>query len=100
VLTVGINAINFLREMVKSESGRARLAPLLPQLTPRERQVIELRIGLTEEGYLTHKQIGQKALPAPVGPERIRQNESRALRRLRRWDRTLLESSSSDTLED
>ncbi len=52
----------------------------LEQLKPRERRILELRFGLNDGVYKTLDEVGQKL---GVTRERIRQIESKALRRLR-----------------
>lgn len=58
---------------------REQLNAVLHTLTPRERQVIELRYGLNGDPPLTLEEVGEQFC---VTRERIRQIESRALRKL------------------
>ena len=66
------------RRALREEIGRA-----LKQLTPREREVLELRYGLTEdsEAPMTLEQVGKEL---HLSRERARQIEAGALQKLRR----------------
>lgn len=59
---------------------RDDLSEALSHLTPRERNILELRYGLSGESALTLEQIGQRL---SLTRERVRQLESEALRKLR-----------------
>ncbi|MFQ5904255.1 MAG: sigma-70 family RNA polymerase sigma factor, partial [Candidatus Binatia bacterium] len=59
---------------------RQQLGESLASLEPREREVLELRFGLVDGRYWTLEEVGQRF---SVTRERIRQIESRALRKLR-----------------
>lgn len=62
------------------ESLRRQLGESLASLEPRERGVLELRFGLVDGYYWTLEEVGQQF---GVTRERIRQIETRALRKLR-----------------
>ena len=71
----------FEEEMTNSQQNRA-LMDILGQLDPRERDIVMFRYGLGEvDEPLTLEQVGQRF---GVTKERIRQLESRALRKLRK----------------
>ena len=55
------------------------LRGFLETLTPRENQVIKLRFGIDREKPLLLREIGELY---NVGPERIRQIETKALRKM------------------
>jgi RNA polymerase primary sigma factor len=59
---------------------RTEVEALLDTLTPRERRVIQLRFGLIDEHARTLEEVGKRF---GVTRERIRQIESKALRKLR-----------------
>jgi RNA polymerase primary sigma factor len=59
---------------------REEICKALGQLTLRERQVIELRFGLTDDHDHTLEEVGRKL---KVTRERVRQIEERAIRKLR-----------------
>ncbi len=59
---------------------RSEVEALLDTLTPRERRVIQLRFGLIDEHARTLEEVGKRF---GVTRERIRQIESKALRKLR-----------------
>ncbi|MHB8597126.1 MAG: sigma-70 family RNA polymerase sigma factor [Ktedonobacteraceae bacterium] len=59
---------------------REEIRKVLGQLTLRERQVIELRFGLTNDHDYTLEEVGRKL---KVTRERVRQIEERAIRKLR-----------------
>ena len=61
---------------------REAAATMLETLTPREREVLQLRYGLTGEDDHTLEQIGRSF---SLSRERIRQIESKALEKLRTW---------------
>lgn len=75
-------AIKMLRELAKTDEGKSTLEPYISRLNPRERRVIELRIGLTEAGSLTLKCVSEQLC---VSKQRISVNEGKALRRFRNW---------------
>jgi RNA polymerase primary sigma factor len=66
-------------------SKRAREA--LSSLTPREEKVLRMRFGIDEEGEHTLEEVGEKFA---VTRERIRQIETKALRKLRHPSRSRL----------
>ncbi len=57
----------------------ARLQELLDSIDPRESEILRLRFGLDEEEALTLREIGERF---GISRERVRQIESRALRKL------------------
>ncbi|MRG96551.1 sigma-70 family RNA polymerase sigma factor [Polyangium spumosum] len=61
---------------------REAASEMLETLTPREREVLRLRYGLTGEDDHTLEQIGRSF---SLSRERIRQIESKALEKLRTW---------------
>jgi len=61
---------------------REAASAMLETLTPREREVLRLRYGLTGEDDHTLEQIGRSF---SLSRERIRQIESKALEKLRTW---------------
>ncbi|MDI1450736.1 sigma-70 family RNA polymerase sigma factor [Polyangium sp. 6x1] len=67
--------------LVRSRMREAASA-MLETLTPREREVLKLRYGLTGEDDHTLEQIGRSF---SLSRERIRQIESKALEKLRTW---------------
>jgi DNA-directed RNA polymerase sigma subunit (sigma70/sigma32) len=77
----GFEAIKLLREMVQIEEGRRILESYLAQLNPRQKTVLELRIGLTDAGCLTLKQVAQHFGISSI--EMIRRNEWQACRTIR-----------------
>jgi RNA polymerase primary sigma factor len=64
---------------------RAQVESVLNTLSPRERRVVELRFGLEGDRLYTLSEIGQEL---GVTRERIRQIETKALRKLRHPSRT------------
>lgn len=66
-------------EVAEGESLRATLLGMLDDLDERSREVILLRFGLTGEDVMTLEEVGQNF---GVTRERIRQIESKAMRRL------------------
>ncbi len=68
-------------EEMALELFREPMQELLGALTPREKRVIELRFGIEDGHARTLKQVG---LELSLTPERIRQIEATALRKLRR----------------
>ncbi|MFN4067478.1 MAG: RNA polymerase sigma factor, RpoD/SigA family [Thermosynechococcus sp.] len=71
-------------EVIMRESLRTTLKQLLSDLSPRERQVMELRYGLGEQPALEMAEI---AALLGLSRERIRQIEHRALQKLRQPQR-------------
>jgi len=67
-------------ETISAEDLRAQLQDILESLSPREREVLTLRFGLEDGRPHTLEEVGQKF---GVTRERIRQIESKALRKLR-----------------
>jgi RNA polymerase sigma factor (sigma-70 family) len=68
------------RDMIRREMDR-RLANAIERLTPKERQVVEGRFGLSGEACATLKEIGERM---NLSRERVRQIEAEARRSLRR----------------
>jgi len=64
---------------------RIEVEDVLNTLTPRERRVLQLRFGLIDERELTLQEVGQRL---GVTRERIRQIETKALRKLRHPSRS------------
>ncbi len=64
---------------------RVEVDNLLDTLTPRERRVLQLRFGLFDERQRTLEEVGQRL---GVTRERIRQIETKALRKLRQPSRS------------
>ncbi len=64
----------------------------IQKLTPREREILELRLGLRDETPLSLAEVGDKL---GITRERVRQLEDRALRRLC----ILREEPKADTLK-
>ena len=67
-------------DTISAEDLRAQLQDILETLSPREREVLTLRFGLEDGRPHTLEEVGQKF---GVTRERIRQIESKALRKLR-----------------
>jgi RNA polymerase primary sigma factor len=67
-------------EVASGELLREQVHSALDQLTPREREVLEMRFGLTDGQAHTLEEVGQEF---GVTRERIRQIEAKALRKLR-----------------
>jgi RNA polymerase primary sigma factor len=67
-------------EITDQQLLREEIRKVLGQLTYRERQVIELRFGLTDDHDHTLEEVGKKL---KVTRERVRQIEERAIRKLR-----------------
>jgi len=72
-------------EAVLSNNLREQTTGVLASLTPREEKVLRLRFGVGEESEHTLEEVGQKFA---VTRERIRQIESKALRKLRHPSRS------------
>ena len=72
-------------EAVVSNNLREQTTGVLGSLTPREEKVLRLRFGVGEESEHTLEEVGQKFA---VTRERIRQIESKALRKLRHPSRS------------
>ena len=66
-------------------SLRAEIASLLGNLAPRERQVIELRVGIATGETMTLEEVGGKL---GLSRERIRQIEKKAKKKLQRLARS------------
>jgi len=66
-------------------SLRAEIASLLGSLSPREREVLELRFGIAADEPMTLEDVGQKL---GLSRERIRQIEKKAKKRLQRLARS------------
>ncbi len=71
-------------DMLES-SLRQEIAGLLGNLTPREREVIELRFGIATEETMTLEDVGKKL---GLSRERIRQIEKKAKKKLQRLARS------------
>jgi RNA polymerase sigma factor (sigma-70 family) len=72
-----------LEEIVLDDQRYSAIDKALNELTPRERKVIDMRMGLGEYGRVhTLEEMGNHF---NVGRERIRQIEARALRKLRHF---------------
>jgi RNA polymerase primary sigma factor len=72
-------------EAVVSNNLKEQTTGVLGSLTPREEKVLRLRFGVGEESEHTLEEVGQKFA---VTRERIRQIESKALRKLRHPSRS------------
>jgi RNA polymerase primary sigma factor len=72
-------------ERVLRESFMVAMADALSELPDRERQVLELRFGLSDDRPKTLREIGELL---GLSRERVRQIESRALNKLRRSHKT------------
>ncbi len=72
-------------EAVVSNNLKEQTTGVLASLTPREEKVLRLRFGVGEESEHTLEEVGQKFA---VTRERIRQIESKALRKLRHPSRS------------
>jgi len=91
-MPVGSEESSSLGDFIEDESMRGpvdetlrqllheQMADILDSLSPRERQVLELRFGLNDGHSLTLEEVGQKF---GLTRERVRQIESKALRKLR-----------------
>ncbi|MFV2071168.1 MAG: RNA polymerase sigma factor RpoD/SigA [Thermoanaerobaculales bacterium] len=73
-------------ERVLRESFNRALADALAELPERERKVLELRFGLSDDQPKTLREIGEIL---GLSRERVRQIESRALNKLRRSHKTI-----------
>ena len=73
-------------ERVLRESFNRALADALAELPERERKVLELRFGLSDDQPKTLREIGEVL---GLSRERVRQIESRALNKLRRSHKTI-----------
>ncbi len=67
-------------DVIEQEAIREEIDRMLSSLNHRERQVIELRFGLTDNQDYTLDEVGKKL---KVTRERVRQIEDRAMRKLR-----------------
>lgn len=74
-----------LEEIIDNDNMKKTLEEKLFTLTSREKKVLELRFGLNNEDENTLKEVGEKF---GVDKERIRQIESKSLRKLRHPDRS------------
>ena len=72
------------RELLES-SLRTEIAGLLGRLAPREREVLELRFGISADEPMTLEDVGQKL---GLSRERIRQIEKKAKKKLQRLARS------------
>jgi len=73
--------------MVEANELAQQIRGLTTTLTPREEQVLQLRFGLNGQDLHTLNEVAEIY---KVGPERIRQIESKALRKLRHPTRSRL----------
>ena len=78
------------------ERLRMDVSNLLNTLSERERKIITLRYGVLSSKQMTLEQIGREF---DVTRERIRQIESRALRKLRQPERNVIVSDYKDSWE-
>ena len=69
-----------MREIAEEQAAKLLNNTFLDVLTPKQRQVLEMRFGLNDAPQMSLEQIGVKL---GVSRERIRQIEGKALRRLR-----------------
>jgi DNA-directed RNA polymerase sigma subunit (sigma70/sigma32) len=70
---------------IEQKELREGIDKMLLTITPREAKVIKMRFGMDDSSEHTFKEVGQSFA---VTPERIRQIEAKALRKLRhpyRW---------------
>lgn len=76
-------------EVICDETVRQKAAAIIDTLLPREAAILKMRFGLDEDGEKTLEEVGAMF---NVSRERVRQLESKALRKLRRNNelRTLL----------
>jgi len=76
-------------EVICNETIREKAASIIDTLLPREAAILKMRFGLEDEGEKTLEEVGEMF---QVSRERVRQLESKALRKLRRNNelRTLL----------
>lgn len=76
-------------EVICSETIREKAAAIIDTLLPREAAILKMRFGLDDEAEKTLEEVGEMF---KVSRERVRQLESKALRKLRRNNelRTLL----------
>lgn len=76
-------------EVICSETVREKAAAIIDTLLPREASILKMRFGLEDQGEKTLEEVGEMF---NVSRERVRQLESKALRKLRRNNelRTLL----------
>ena len=72
-------------EYAKNESLKESTRSMLDSLTPREAKVLELRFGINSNVQHSLRETGKMF---DVSPERIRQIEARALRKLRHPSRS------------
>ena len=79
--------INHIEEMTDAERLSAVIEKVLSDLKPREREVIEMRFGFTSDGPMTLEEIGASF---GVTRERIRQIESKAIKKLKHQSRSSL----------
>lgn len=63
-----------------------KTAAVLATLTPREKKIIRLRFGI---GFSAHS-LEEIARKLEVTPERVRQIEAKALRKMRHWKRRVI----------
>ena len=93
-MVVDESALSAMQRAGEGDDIAMRVAAILDELPPRERQVIQLRYGLGRPETCTLQQIGDRL---GVTRERVRQIESAALRRLRgdtRLQRALVDLAS------
>lgn len=85
-------AIEAIDRAADNDLLKGKIADVLDTLTPRERKVLELRFGLEDGISRTLEEVGQlvghKYTGEPLTKDRIRQIESKALRKLRHPSRS------------
>lgn len=80
-----IDKENDFENMVFQKIIKEDIQKVLNMLTPREKLVLEMRFGLNREDVVICKNVAKKL---GVSPERIRQIEAKALRKLRHPSRS------------
>jgi RNA polymerase primary sigma factor len=69
-----------IEELLNTEEGKRRISNLLPELTQKERMVLELHFGIDMESSFNLKEISQRL---NISPERARQLKEAGLKRLK-----------------
>jgi RNA polymerase sigma factor (sigma-70 family) len=72
-----------LENSMDAEQFSQVIAQCLDTLTPREKRILEMRMGMGDRSPMTHEAIG---LAFEISNERVRQIEAKALRKLRNPD--------------